>query len=175
MTALRDPSPLGGAAAALFSCLDGMAATITFAESCTGGMAAAALTSVPGSSRVFWGGIVSYTEAAKTSLLQVSAGTLGRFGAVSRETAEAMAKGALAASGADFAASVTGFAGPDAPESEMGPGRVCFAWAAKDGRLVIDETRFSGSRSEIREAACLHLLEGANSFCRSSGGGGTRY
>lgn len=181
--AAASPGP-DRAAAALFSFLDGAGARIAFAESCTGGLAAAALTEIPGSSRVLWGGIVSYTEEAKTSLLGIPQASIDGFGVVSVEIAAAMAKGALAASGAagdghgrgpgrgaDFAAAVTGYAGPDAPGSEGGPGRVCFAWASRAGALRTEERRFAGPRHAIRRAACARLLEGALEFCAGERGG----
>lgn len=178
-------TPAGRAASALFDFLAARRARIVFAESCTGGLAAAAITEIPGSSRVLWGCIVSYTEEAKTAILDVPRATIDRFGVVSVETAAAMAKGALAASGgaagrawtgaggdtgtamygADFAAAVTGYAGPEAPEGEGSPGRVCFAWASRRGGLRTEELRFAGSRHRIREAACARLLEGALAFC----------
>jgi nicotinamide-nucleotide amidase len=168
------------AATALFSFLDGSGARIVLAESCTGGLAAAALTGIPGSSRVLWGGIVSYTEEAKTAVLGIPQAAIDEFGVVSVETAAAMARGALAAScaakggagrGADFAAAVTGYAGPDAPGSEGGPGRVCFAWASRDGALRTEERRFEGPRHAVRMAACARLLEGALEFCTEERGG----
>ena len=167
------------AASALFSFLDGSGTRIVFAESCTGGLAAATLTEIPGSSRVLWGGVVSYTEEAKTAILGIPQAEIDRFGVVSVETAAAMAKGAIAASGsgcasnggADFAAAVTGYAGPDAPGSEDGPGRVCFAWASRTGALRTEEKRFEGSRHAVRLAACARLLEGALEFCTEERGG----
>jgi nicotinamide-nucleotide amidase len=164
------------AASALFSFLDGSGARIVFAESCTGGLAAAALTEIPGSSRVLWGGIVSYTEEAKTAILGIPQAEIDRFGVVSEETATAMAKGALAASGgagggADFSAAVTGYAGPEAPGNEGGPGRVCLAWASRSGALKTEERRFEGPRHAVRLAACARLLEGALEFCTAERGG----
>ena len=85
---------------------------IAAAESCTGGLVAATLTEIPGSSDVFERGFVTYSNAAKAAMLDVPTDTLDRFGAVSRETAEAMAQGALAHSPADLAVSITGIAGP---------------------------------------------------------------
>src|SRR5215813_12212541 len=86
--------------------------TIATAESCTGGLVAATLTEVPGSSDVVERGFVTYSNAAKSQMLGVPADLIARFGAVSRETAEAMAQGALAHSLADLAVSITGIAGP---------------------------------------------------------------
>lgn len=163
------------AASALFSFLDASGARLVLAESCTGGLAAATLTGLPGSSRVLWGGIVSYTEDAKTAILGLPQADMDRFGVVSVETAAAMARGALAASGtsrgADFSAAVTGYAGPDAPGEEGGPGRVCFAWASRTGGLRTEERRFEGSRQAVRKAACARLLEGALEFCGGQEGG----
>src|SRR6185295_10689119 len=85
---------------------------IAAAESCTGGLVAATLTEIPGSSDVFERGFVTYSNEAKEAMLGVPSATLARFGAVSRETAETMAKGALAHSLADLAVSITGIAGP---------------------------------------------------------------
>jgi nicotinamide-nucleotide amidase len=155
------PASCSAAALALFSTLDARGVKLVLAESCTGGLAAAALTEIAGSSRVFWGGIVSYSEEAKEGLLGVPQSTITAFGVVSRETAEAMARGALKASSADIAAAVSGYAGPEAPEGENGPGRVCFAWATRTGSITTDELRFGGPRAAVREAACLRLLTGS--------------
>lgn len=152
---------LAKAAEDLFAALDARREKIVLAESCTGGMAAAALTELAGASRILWGSIVCYSVAAKTRLLAVDAATIRRFGVVSRETAEAMARGALAASDADWSAAVTGFAGPDVPAEEGAPGRVCIAWMQRGLEPRSEELRFEGGRHEIREAAALRLLEGA--------------
>ena len=101
-----------------------MAAT---AESCTGGLIAALLTDIPGSSAVLERGFVVYSNAAKQELLGVPAETLARYGAVSAETARAMAEGALGASRAEVAVSVTGVAGPDGGSAEKPVGLVHFA------------------------------------------------
>src|SRR5579871_6583189 len=92
--------------------------TIATAESCTGGLVAAALTEIPGSSDVVDRGFVTYSDAAKQAMLGVSPATLARHGAVSRETAEAMAQGALAHSNADIAVAITGIAGPGGGSAE---------------------------------------------------------
>ncbi|MCP1168229.1 CinA family protein [Limimaricola litoreus] len=101
---------------------------VATAESCTGGMLAAAITETPGASSVFDWGVVTYSNAAKQALLGVSAATLDAHGAVSVEVAAEMAQGALAHSGADIAVSVTGIAGPGASEHKP-EGRVCFGVA----------------------------------------------
>lgn len=120
-------------------------------------MVAAALTDTPGSSDVFLAGIVTYANAAKVALLGVAEDTLARVGAVSEEVAREMAIGAARASGATFAVSTTGIAGPGG--SGFKPeGRVCFALAGPDG--VRAETVEFGApgRSRVREAARDHAL-----------------
>jgi nicotinamide-nucleotide amidase len=128
------------------------------AESCTGGMVAAALTDVAGSSDVFDRGFVTYSNAAKTEMLGVSPETLASFGAVSEEIAAEMADGALAHSCADLAVSITGIAGPGG--SEFKPeGRVCFGLARK-GKPTITQTIEFGAqgRDKVRKAARDHAL-----------------
>jgi len=130
---------------------------LTTAESCTGGLVSAALTSVPGASDIFERGFVTYSNAAKTDLLGVSPATLARVGAVSEEVAVEMASGAKARAGAGIAVSVTGIAGPGG--SEFKPeGRVCFALA--DAQGVRSETVDFGplGRAAVRAAACDHAL-----------------
>lgn len=131
---------------------------ITTAESCTGGMVAAALTDVAGSSDVFERGFVTYSNAAKEEMLGVSRETLERHGAVSEEVALEMAEGALHHSHAQLAVSITGIAGPGG--SEFKPeGRVCFG-LARDGRVTDTETREFGPRGRewVRSAARDHAV-----------------
>jgi nicotinamide-nucleotide amidase len=116
--------------------------TIATAESCTGGLVAGALTEIPGSSEVVDRGFVTYSNAAKESMLGVKPATLRKFGAVSRETAEAMAKGALAHSDADLAVAITGIAGPGGATAGKPVGLVHFATAARGGRLIHRAKRF---------------------------------
>lgn len=132
-------------------------ATVTFAESCTGGLAAAALTSVAGSSEVFRCGFVTYADAAKTGLLGVSPATLRRFGAVSEETARAMALGARSCATADMAAGITGVAGPDGGSEEKPVGLVCFGFAF-DGGVFSRRCQFAGTRAAIRAEAATFAL-----------------
>jgi nicotinamide-nucleotide amidase len=130
------------------------------AESCTGGLVAARLTSVPGSSDVFVGGIVAYGDRVKAEQLGVPAGLLERYGAVSAEVAAAMARGALSAVGADVAVSVTGIAGPGGGTPEKPVGLVYLHAEAPDGPLRL-ELRLPGGREAIRRraaASALHLL-----------------
>jgi nicotinamide-nucleotide amidase len=138
--------------------------TIATAESCTGGLLSAMLTEISGSSDVFERGFVTYSNAAKEAMLGVPATVLDRCGAVSRETAEAMAAGALAHSPADFAVAITGIAGPTGGSKDKPVGLVHFAAAARAGTLIAREKRFGDiGRRQVRLASvaeALALLEG---------------
>ncbi len=138
---------------------------VATAESCTGGLIAGLLTEIPGSSNVFERGFVVYSNAAKQELLGVSAATLARRGAVSEQTAMAMAEGALAKSRADVAVSVTGIAGPDGGTAAKPVGLVHFACARRGAPMVVREERFSDiGRDAVRLASVavgLDLLEAA--------------
>ena len=132
---------------------------VATAESCTGGLVAAAITDVPGASSVFERGFVTYSNEAKRELLGVAEETLRTHGAVSRETAREMADGALARSNADLAVSVTGVAGRDGGSVEKPVGLVHFACARAGGDLVSVERRFGSlSREEIRAKAAAQAL-----------------
>jgi nicotinamide-nucleotide amidase len=134
--------------------------TVGTAESCTGGMVAARLTDVPGSSAAFVGGVVAYSDAVKRTRLGVPSATLERHGAVSRETAAAMARGAHAALGADVAVSVTGVAGPDGGTEEKPVGLVYFHVSGPDGETAFDFS-LRADRETIRRratATALHLV-----------------
>jgi nicotinamide-nucleotide amidase len=134
-----------------------MAAT---AESCTGGLVAAALTAIAGSSDVVDRGFVTYTNDAKREMLGVPEATLSTVGAVSRETAEAMAKGALGASRAHIAVSVTGIAGPGGATPDKPVGLVHFAGASKSGALIHEERRFGAiGRNQVRAMSVIVALE----------------
>ncbi|MBW4708817.1 CinA family protein [Roseobacter sp. YSTF-M11] len=130
---------------------------IATAESCTGGMVAAALTDIPGSSVVVDRGFITYSNAAKIEMLGVAGRTLDSHGAVSEPVAVEMATGSLARSGADVAVSITGIAGPGGSEHKP-EGRVCFAVADQDGVTV--ETIDFGPRGrvQVRAAARDHAL-----------------
>jgi nicotinamide-nucleotide amidase len=129
------------------------------AESCTGGLVAALLTSIPGSSDVMERGFVTYSNEAKTELLEVPAETIAVHGAVSAQTAEAMARGALAHSRADVAVSITGVAGPGGGSAEKPVGLVFLAVATKSG-CDVAEMRFGTlSRDEIRARSVVKALE----------------
>ena len=132
---------------------------VTTAESCTGGLVAAALTAIPGSSDVVDSGFVTYSNDAKQLMLGVPAAILGAHGAVSREAAEAMARGALARSGADLAVAVTGIAGPSGGSADKPFGLVHFA-AAQGGRLIHREERFGDvGRAQVRRLSALVALD----------------
>ena len=132
-------------------------AMIATAESCTGGMIAAALTDVPGSSDVFDRGFVTYSNAAKRAMLGVSEATLDRFGAVSEEVAAEMASGALARSDASLTVSVTGIAGPGGSEHKP-EGRVCFGLATAE-QTFTEMVEFGAiGRAEVRQASVAHAL-----------------
>lgn len=130
------------------------------AESCTGGMIAAALTDIAGSSSVVDRGFVTYSNEAKMEMLGVSAATLASFGAVSEETALEMAAGALARSRAGVAVAVTGIAGPGGGSADKPVGLVWFGLAVK-GRPVVAEKRLfeDRGRAVIREETVVHALK----------------
>ena len=132
---------------------------IATAESCTGGMIAAALTDVAGSSDVFERGFVTYSNDAKQELIAVPPAILTKHGAVSAETAEAMARGALARSRADVAISVTGIAGPGGGSVDKPVGLVWFGVARKVGENLTVREVFAGDRAAIRQAAVARALE----------------
>ena len=131
---------------------------IATAESCTGGMVAAALTDIPGSSAVVDRGFVTYTNEAKQDMLGVQAETLNAHGAVSEQVAREMAEGALRNSLAQLAVSITGIAGPGG--SEFKPeGRVCFGLAAEGRPTHVETVEFGApGRDAVRRAARDHAL-----------------
>jgi nicotinamide-nucleotide amidase len=131
------------------------------AESCSGGLLAARITNLPGASAYFAGGVVSYSDEAKASLLGVDPGLIESKGAVSPAVAEAMAVGALERFGADVAVSVTGIAGPDGGSEEKPVGYVCFNARLADGTTIAREPVIPGGRADVRERSALvgmHLL-----------------
>ena len=136
---------------------------IATAESCTGGLVAAALTEIAGSSDVVDCGFVTYSDAAKRKMLGVPAATLSRHGAVSAETAAAMARGALKRSPADISVAITGIAGPGGGSKQKPVGLVYFAAAGVDGRRLARVCRFGKigrTRVRLRSVAeALALLE----------------
>lgn len=131
------------------------------AESCSGGLLAARITNLPGASAYLAGGVVSYSNEAKTSLLGVDPELIATKGAVSPEVAEAMALGALERFEADVAVSVTGIAGPDGGSEEKPVGYVCFNARLADGTAIARQPVIPGGRADIRERSALvgmHLL-----------------
>ena len=133
---------------------------VTCAESCTGGLLASVLTEVSGSSKWFDMGFVTYSNEAKHQLLGVELATLAQFGAVSEQTAEQMAKGALKKANASYALSVTGIAGPTGGSEEKPVGTVCFGLSSLQKTFTYTQ-HFTGSRKEIRQQAvcfCLKIL-----------------
>lgn len=132
---------------------------IATAESCTGGLVAGAITAVAGSSDWFECGFVTYSNAAKLRDLGVPSSSLQRFGAVSTEVAEAMAEGAGRVSGADWAAAVTGIAGPAGGTPEKPVGTVCFAWSGPSGTQAL-RTLIPGDREAVRRESVRVALQG---------------
>jgi len=131
---------------------------IALAESCTGGLVCQHLTNIPGSSFWFDRGFVTYSNESKMELLKVSQTSLTKFGAVSKEIASEMALGALNASHADIALSITGIAGPSGGSIEKPVGTVFFAIAYQN-KVVFNVSKiFPGSRENIRESSCLFGL-----------------
>jgi len=134
--------------------------TIATAESCTGGLVAATLTEIAGASDVVDRGFVTYSNAAKEAMLGVPATTLKRYGAVSAETAAAMAKGALARAQVDVAVAITGIAGPGGGTRQKPVGLVYFAAASRDGQLLERDRRFGKiGRRRVRERSVAEALE----------------
>ncbi len=135
---------------------------IALAESCTGGLLAAQLTSLAGSSDWFERGFVTYSNQAKQESIGVAHSLIECHGAVSEEVAKAMAKGVLKNSLAQVSVAITGIAGPGGGSANKPVGMVCFAW----GILVNDQIQtrsqtkhFSGDRQSIREQACVYAIE----------------
>jgi len=133
--------------------------TVATAESCTGGLVAGALTEIPGSSDVIDRAFVTYSNEAKRVMLGVKATTLAAFGAVSKETATAMAVGALERAGVDLAVAITGIAGPGGATPGKPVGLVHFAVAARDGRILNRECRFGAiGRGAVRQRSVVEAL-----------------
>ncbi len=131
--------------------------TVTTVESCTGGMVAAALTSVPGSSEVFRRGYVTYCDQAKREMVGVSPESLERCTAVSRQVAQEMAEGGAREAAADCCLSVTGYAGPDSGGGE--PVGLVYIGCFVRGAVSVRECHFSGGRGAVRRQAAQTALE----------------
>jgi nicotinamide-nucleotide amidase len=153
-----DPETLARAEAVLAACRarDWRVAT---AESCTGGLVTAALTGIPGSSDVVERGFVTYSNKAKIELLGVSAETIAAYGAISAETAAAMAQGAVARARVDLAVSVTGVAGPAGGTADKPVGIVHLGVARRAGGKHGERHVFPGDRTAIRRAALVRALD----------------
>jgi len=139
------------------------------AESCTGGGILAELTSVPGSSAVVWGGIVSYDNEAKMTLLDVDAGLLRDEGAVSSGVAKSMAWGVKNLSGADWSVAVTGIAGPDGGTPDKPVGTVWIAWCSPLGNDMVKLYHFQGDRASVRSQTVQSALQGLEDMIRHIG------
>lgn len=126
--------------------------TLATAESCTGGGIGAALTVIPGSSQVYKGGVISYTNEVKENVLKVDSNLLQKYGAVSSQTAQAMAEGVRSLLKADVAVSVTGLAGPGSDGTDTPVGTV-FIGYCDEKKAYAKQYRFSGSREDVRNQA----------------------
>lgn len=160
---LPDEDLLTSLAIALGQQLDADDLMMVSAESCTGGMIAAAMTEIAGSSAWFERGYVTYSNEAKSSALGVSAALIATHGAVSEPVAAAMADGALAAAEGPkgkVAVSVTGIAGPGGGTPQKPVGTVCFGWR-RDGHAALTQTRrFDGDRAAVRRQAAAFAMQG---------------
>jgi nicotinamide-nucleotide amidase len=138
--------------------------TLAVAESCTGGLLAASLTDLAGSSQWFERGYVTYSNAAKTACLQVSPMLIEAEGAVSEAVASAMVLGAQLSSGVTAAISITGIAGPSGGTTEKPVGTVCFGWALERGdasnQITTTTAHFVGDRQSVRQQAVVFALRG---------------
>lgn len=137
------------------------------AESCTGGGVAQALTAIPGSSAWFERGFIAYSNLAKREMLGVKTQILARSGAVSENTARAMAEGALAHSVAQVALAVTGVAGPGGGTPEKPVGTVCLAWAGKKRETRTAKYYFQGEREAVRQQSIIQVLRGLINYLSS--------
>lgn len=133
--------------------------TIVTAESCTGGMVAAALTDIPGASAALYGGYVTYANTAKSRMIHVQARLIRDYGAVSNQVARAMADGARNTARADFAVSVTGIAGPDGGSEKKPVGLVYVAVSSELATVVIEHRFGDLGRDEIRKASVKAALD----------------
>ena len=142
----------------LIKVLSASSKIVAAAESCTAGLVADLLAQVPGASQVFWGSFVSYTVPAKIKMLGLDKTLIQRYGAVSAETARAMARAVLEQSSADMAVSVTGLAGPLGDGSHAPVGTVWIGTAARGKEAQARKFHYTGSRGEVRNAAALQAV-----------------
>ena len=133
--------------------------TLATAESCTGGLVAGALSEVPGSSLVLDRGFVTYSNIAKQQMLGVNPATIDVYGAVSKECAEEMAKGALAHASVELAVSITGIAGPTGAVPGKPIGLVFFCAASRSGRIIADDRKYGDiGRTKVRRESVMQAL-----------------
>ena len=156
---MSDAATIDGLVARVAAALTARRATLATAESCTGGLVAAACTSRAGSSAWLERGVVTYSNAAKSELLDVEPALIERHGAVSAEVARAMAGGMLARSPATFAVAVTGIAGPDGGTPAKPVGTVWIATAARGAGAEATLLEASGDRAAVRERSVARALE----------------
>jgi nicotinamide-nucleotide amidase len=135
-------------------------AFVAVAESCTGGLIAKRITDIAGSSGWFERGLVVYSNAAKQDLLGISPDLLAQFGAVSRECAEAMVRGLLVMTPADWGVAITGIAGPGGGSPEKPVGLVWLAWERRGGKAESAVLQLTGTREQVRNAAAQAALQG---------------
>lgn len=154
---MRSDSTYSELAGRLVALLNARGLVCATAESCTGGGVGSAITSVPGSSSVFSGGVISYANEVKRDVLGVPDDVLATKGAVSSECAAAMAEGARRLMHADMAVSLTGIAGPDGGSAEKPVGLVWFGLSTSDG-VRTERAIFPGNRAQVRAAAVDHAL-----------------
>ena len=155
---MQMPADIAARAAEVIAKLTDSGLTVATAESCTGGLLAGALTSVPGSSDVVYGGFVTYANEAKIAMLGVPFGLLRQHGAVSKEVAIAMAEGAQAAAGTHLAVAITGVAGPG--QSEQKPAGLVHITVASEAGTRHLRKQFTGlDRDGVRQATVLAALE----------------
>jgi nicotinamide-nucleotide amidase len=159
MRILPDEAELLDLAAQLLAGCRGRGLTIVTAESCTGGLLAATLTAIAGSSDVVAGGFVTYSNAFKSRLLGVPAAVIAREGAVSEPVARAMAEGALTHSDADLAVGITGIAGPGGGGPDKPVGLVWIAGLRRNGAPVVHRCVFAGDRQQVRSFSVRTALE----------------
>lgn len=164
MAVLKAPVNLEAICADLANALQQRGWCLATAESCTGGLVAAACTALPGSSAWFERGFVTYSNAAKTELLGVDAALIVKDGAVSESVAAAMAIGALQHSKAQAALSITGIAGPDGGSMAKPVGTVCFGWAVALAPVQTQTCYLAGDRQAVREAAVRYALNRMNAL-----------
>jgi nicotinamide-nucleotide amidase len=155
---MRDEAAIGAAKTLLEICTK-KKLTLATAESCTGGLVAAVLSEIPGSSAVLDRGFVTYSNEAKQQMLGVTPATIDVYGAVSRECAEEMAKGALAHASVDLAVSITGIAGPTGAVPGKPIGLVFFCAASRSGRVIPHDRKYGDiGRSKVRQESVLQAL-----------------